>query len=84
MKSLQRDREIEMASKYRISKERDGFAVSRAKTGEILVTLDRRDQAEDYRAAQMRADEQTRVLRAFNDAEEIRCLAAELRAELFA
>ena len=69
------------STKYSISKERDGFAVCVAKTGKILVTFERRDQAEDYRTAQVRADEQARVLRAFNEAQEVRCLAAEFLAE---
>lgn len=71
-----------MSQPYRISKERDGFAVSRAKTGEIFVTFDRRDQAEEYRVAQLRADEQASVLSAFNDEQELRCLAAEFLLEL--
>lgn len=71
-----------MASKYRISQELDGIAVSLASTGQIIATFGRRDQAEEYLVAQLRADEQSQVLAAYNEAEEIRCLAAEFAAEL--
>ncbi len=65
-----------MATKYRISKERDGFAVSN--NGSIIATFDRKDQAEDYMLAQRRADEQSKVLGDFNHAALIRELLAEL------
>lgn len=71
-----------MATAYRISKERDGFAVCKSKTGEILVTFDRKDQAEEYREDQKRADEQSRVMGEYNRSELLRTLAAELAAEL--
>lgn len=72
-----------MATKtYRISKERDGWAVSIRKTGLILASFDHKHQAEDYRAAQVRADEQSAVMASFNELEEARCMLGELRAEL--
>lgn len=73
-----------MATEYRISKEREGWAVSNRKTGLVLVTFDHKHQAEDYRAAQVRADEQSDVLATFNELQEARCLLGELREELFA
>lgn len=70
-----------MQNAYRINKEKDGFVVSTRKTGFVLVVFDRKDEAEAYRDAQVRADEQTQVLRAYNEAEELRCLLAEFLAE---
>ena len=63
---------------YRISKEGNEWAVSNKKTGLILVTFDRKDQAEDYLVAQRRADEQSQVLGDLNRAALIRELLAEL------
>jgi len=70
-----------MTTKYSISKERDGFAVCIRKSGVILVTFPNRWDADEYIVHQLRADEQSRVMSAYNEAEEIRCLAAESAAE---
>lgn len=75
-----------MSSKYKVSKEglehdRDCWVVSN-RAGLILAYFEHKIDAEDYAVAQRRADEQSQVLRAFNDAEELRCLAAEFIAEL--
>lgn len=67
---------------YRVSKEANEWIVSDRATGLILAYFDDKPQAQDYAAAQARADEQSRVLGDFNAAEELRCLMAELRAEL--
>ena len=64
-------------SSYRITKERNGWAVSGIKSGLILVTLDHKS------AAQERADEQSQVLAAFNELQEARCLLGELASEFF-
>lgn len=71
-------------SKYRISKEENDWVVSIRKTGLIIAYLNTREDAADYLAAQERADEQSRVMREFNDAEELHCLVSELREELTA
>lgn len=71
-----------MTTAYRISKESEGWAVSSRKSGLILVTFNHKHEAEDYCAAQVRADEQSQVLATFNELEEARCLLGELRAEL--
>ena len=68
-------------TKYRISKENGEWIVSNRSNGLIIAYFKHKIDAEDYAAAQRRADEQSQVLRAFNDAEELRCLAAEFVAE---
>lgn len=73
-----------MSNKYRISKEENDCVVSIRKTGLIIAYLNTREDAADYLAAQERADEQSKVMREFNDAEELRCLVAELSEELAA
>jgi hypothetical protein len=70
-----------MSTKYRISKENGEWIVSNRSNGLIIAYFEHKIDAEDYAAAQRRADEQSQVLRAFNDAEELRCLAAEFAAE---
>jgi len=63
---------------YKISKEQDGvFAVSCAKTGIILAEFDSKYDAQDYLAAQIRADEQSRVMSRFNEQQEMQALVAE-------
>lgn len=63
---------------YKISKERDGvFAVSRAKTGSIIAEFGSKYDAQDYLAAQVRADEQSRVMSRFNEQQNMQALMAE-------
>ena len=70
-----------MANKYRISKEREDWIVSVAKTGIILAYFEHKHQAEDYRAEQNRADEQSKVMGDYNNVELSRVLAAEFALE---
>jgi hypothetical protein len=81
--SREQPRRAEMNSKYKVSKEGSEWIVS-DRAGLILAYFEHKLDAEEYRVAQMRADEQSQVLGDFNDAEELRCLVAELRVELFA
>lgn len=66
-----------MNSKYRVSKEGNEWIVSN-RAGLILAYFEHKIDAEDYLAAQLRADEQSQVLGAFNRAALLRELAAEL------
>lgn len=65
-----------MTAKYRISKEANEWIVAN-KAGLILAYFDHKVDAEDYAAAQRRADEQSQVLGDFNRAALLRELAAE-------
>jgi hypothetical protein len=65
-----------MNTKYRISKEGSEWVVAN-KAGLILAYFDKKTDAEDYAAAQRRADEQSRVLGDFNRESLLRELAAE-------
>lgn len=65
---------------YKISKEEDQFVVTRK--GAIIAWFADRDSAQEYKQAQLRADEQHNVMSAYNDEQESRALLAELKAEL--
>ncbi len=68
---------------YQISKEReDGYAVSLRRTGKILAYFNDELSAREYRLAQERADEQSRVGSEFNKQQALDSMIAELRAEL--
>lgn len=69
-------------TKYRVSKEEQEWAVSRRSDGLILAGFEHKHQAEEYRDAQIRADEQSAVMGEFDELDEVRCLLAELREEL--
>lgn len=67
---------------YQVSLERSEWIVSVRKTGVILAYFQHKHQAEEYIAEQGKADEQHAVMGAYNEEQEIRCLAAEFLQEL--
>lgn len=74
-----------MKAAYKSSKEQgEVFAVSCAKTGIIIAEFGNKYDAQDYLAAQVRADEQSQVMSRFNEQQEMQALVAEFRKEFFA
>lgn len=69
------------ANTYRISKEDGEWVVADKKSGIIIAYFDRKNQAEEYLADQVRADEQSNVMSDYNHAAMIRELASEFAAE---
>ena len=67
-----------MRNTYTVSKQLDEWIVAN-RTGLIRAYFDRRVDAEDYAAAQRRADEQAQVLGDFNRGALLRELAADWR-----
>ena len=70
-----------MQTTYKVTKEANDFVVVNT-TGLIIAYFgDRKDLAIEYVAAQNRADEQSTVLAAYNEQQELLALSAEFRAE---
>ena len=66
--------------RYQISKEENQFVVTHK--GAIIGWFANRHSAEEYKQAQLRSDEQHKVMSEYNDEQECRALFAELQQEL--